>query len=92
MLNWKQESDGKIFRQNLVQIFDLYEGYQQGIGYFLHTCLYGSVFIIRSPFLHGIQDRAHGFPEVAQRVFHAGRHFRVDGPRDQSVLFHGAHH
>ena len=92
MLNWKQESDGKIFRQNLVQIFDLYEGYQQGIGYFLHTCLYGSVFIIRSPFLHGIQDRTHGFPEVAQRVFHAGRHFRVDGPRDQSVLFHGAHH
>lgn len=90
MLNWKQESDGKIFRQNLVQIFDLYEGYQQGIGYFLHTCLYGSVFIIRSPFLHGIQDRAHGLAEVTQGIFHPGRYFRVDGPGDQPVLFHGA--
>ena len=48
--------------------------------------------VVIAPLFHRIQDRTHGFPEVAQRVFHAGRHFRVDGPRDQSILFHGAHH
>ena len=33
---------------------------------------------------------SHGLAEVTQGIFHPGRHFRVDGPGDQPVLFHGA--
>ena len=46
-------------------------------------------FIIVSPLLHCVKDRAHGFSQGRQGIFYSWGHFRIDGPRNDPILLHG---
>ena len=43
-------------------------------------------FVIVSPFLHRIEDRAHAFPNFGKRILHPRRNFRIDGSLNQSDM------
>ena len=48
------------------------------------------VFIVLAPLGHCFNDRAQGLPQIAQDIFHTGRHLRIDGAGKDTILFHRA--
>lgn len=46
------------------------------------------VFIVLAPLGHCFNDRAQGLPQIAQDIFHTGRHLRIDGASKDTILFH----
>lgn len=41
-----------------------------------------------APVRHSIDNGVHGFTQLAQRIFHARRHFRINRAHNNAVLFH----
>lgn len=53
-----------------------------------HTQKSYQFFVLNPPFLHGIENRAHGFTDRAQSILHMRRHLRINGSCDDTILFH----
>lgn len=41
-----------------------------------------------APVRHSVDNGVHGFAQLAQRIFHARRHFRINRAHNNAVLFH----
>lgn len=61
----------------------------------LKLCLMRSVaavafFVDLPPLFHSVHDGAHRLSQITQRIFNAGRHFRVDCTNDDPIFLHRA--